>query len=401
VATGTALLPNGYVALAGGFAGAVMTSTYTWNGSNWTPVAGGPAARSRTAVAQSLRPRPAGGALLFGGEDGASAALCDTWELSGGAWSNVAGASCPSTAPAARVGHAMVRATGTGAFASGPVVLFGGASGLSEYNDVWTFDGTSWTQASPGGDPGATQPRTRIGHGLFFDTGRNRVLLWGGQPAAVVANVNCVDDYGGVACHDFWEWSGSAWTRVFPVDLHGDGVPDPARLEGVAYDTKRQAGVGIVGKAGTGATMDTWWWNGGPADRPGQVMSVVFDAAEVRRPFDVLDLEVTWVGGASGAPGGTVTPGASVQIWDNQAWRPLVSSSTASPGAPETLRWSLATDVALGATPLAERQRFMVGDQRVLSLALVPAAASGSADGFGDASTDYAEVTVRYRLAAP
>jgi hypothetical protein len=78
-----------------------------------------------------------------------------------------------------------------------------------------------------------------------------------------------------------------------------------------------------------------------------------------------------------------------------------VASSTASPAAPETLHWSLATDPALGTSPVAERRRFMVGDQRVLHLALVPAAASGSASGFGEVSTDYAEVTVRYRLAAP
>jgi len=57
--------------------------------------------------------------------------------------------------------------------------------------------------------------------------------------------------------------------------------------------------------------------------------------------------------------------------------------------------------VHLGSTPLSERQRFMVGDQRVLHLALVPRAASGSAAGFGEVSTDYVEVTVRYRLAAP
>jgi hypothetical protein len=107
------------------------------------------------------------------------------------------------------------------------------------------------------------------------------------------------------------------------------------------------------------------------------------------------------VGGASGSPAGAATPGASVQVWDNQAWRPLVSSPTASPAAPETLRWSLAADAALGAIPLAERQRFMVGDQRLLYLGLVPAATSGSASGFGEVSTDYVEVTVSYRLAAP
>jgi len=115
----------------------------------------------------------------------------------------------------------------------------------------------------------------------------------------------------------------------------------------------------------------------------------------------VLDLDVTWVGGGSGAPGGAVTPGASLQVWDNTAWRPLLASATASPSAAEALHWSLATDPSLGTTPPAEHQRFMVGDQRLLNFALVPAAVSGSAAGFGEVSTDYVEVTVRYRLGAP
>jgi hypothetical protein len=253
----------------------------------------------------------------------------------------------------------------------------------------------------PGGAQSPTQPRTRIDHGLIFDTARGRVLMWGGAPAAVVANVNCVDDYGGIPCHDFWEWSGSAWTRVFPVDLFGDGNPDPGRLTGMAFDTGRRLGVGLESPTGTSATIVNWWWHGGGDDRPGQVASVLFDAAQVTRPFDVLDLDLTWVGGAAGSPAGTVTNGASLQVWDNRAWRTLVQSTTARPGAPETLRWTLSGDAAFASTPLAERQRFMVGDQRVLHVALVPRAASGSAAGFGEVSTDYVEVTVRYRLAAP
>jgi hypothetical protein len=119
----------------------------------------------------------------------------------------------------------------------------------------------------------------------------------------------------------------------------------------------------------------------------------------VTRAFDVLDLDVTWVGGGTGAPSGTVTPGASLQIWDNRGWRTLASSATASPTVPGTFHWTLSGDATLGATPVGERKRFLVGDQRALHLGLVPAAASGSAQGFGEIETDYVEVTVRYRLA--
>jgi hypothetical protein len=395
VATGSSA---GHVALFGGVTtgfGLVpaASATYTWNGTNWVLAGTGPAARTETSLAQSTLAAPPGGALLFGGEDSGSSPLCDAWQLSGNSWSSVA--NCPASGPAARYGAAMVRATG---FPGAPVVLFGGA-GATEYNDVWTHNGSTWTRLSPGGPQGATQPRTRIRHGLFFDTARDRVTLWGGSPAAAVANVNCVDDYGGLPCHDFWEWSGSAWTRVFPVDLYGDGSPDPASLAGIAFDTSRRRGVGLENTPGTSGTIDTWLWSGGGDDRPGQVASVVFDAAEVTRPFDVLDLEVAWVGGATGAPGGTVTNGASLQVWDNRAWRTLATSNTARPGATESLRWTLSTDATLGTSPVGERQRFMVGDQRLLHLALVPRAVSGSASGLGEVATDYVEVTVRYRLA--
>jgi len=395
VDTGLIISPGGYVALFGGYNGtsAVGGTGYVWNGASWAATVGtGPAARRQLAMAQSNRARPTGGALVFGGFDASQ--FCDTWELSAGAWTG--SATCKVPSPTARRGPAMVRASG---FAGAPVVLFGGTQNFTDVNDVWHYDGTTWSQVSPGGTPGATQPPARTGHGLFFDTRRNRVVLWGGGLGAVVSNVNCVDDYGGVNCHDFWEWSGSAWTRVFPVDLFGDGVPDPNRLEAIAFDTKRGRGVGLVYNAGAGATMDTWWWVGGGNERPGQLASVVFDAAEVTRAFDVLDLDVTWIGGGTGAPGGTVTPGASLQLWDNRGWRTLASSATASPTAPGTFRWTLSGDATLGATPVGERKRFLVGEERALHLGLVPAAASGSAQGLGEVETDYVEVTVRYRLA--
>jgi hypothetical protein len=110
---------------------------------------------------------------------------------------------------------------------------------------------------------------------------------------------------------------------------------------------------------------------------------------------------VSWVGGGSGAPTGAITPGAALQVWDNTAWRTIASSNTAGPAAPELLHWTLGGDATYGGVPTSERQRFMVGDQRILYFSLVPAAASGSASGFGEVATDYAEVTVRYRVAAP
>jgi len=400
------LLPTTAVAVVDGTgSGGALNWSMMWDGSAWSSLGNTtPSARTKTAVAQlpPANSRQYGGpVVMYGGMDGAGNAICDTWQLNGlsatATWSNTP-SGCPG--PGARQSHAMVRADG---FSGSPVVLFGGTSGgiSAPVNDVWNFNGTTWTQASAGGAASATQPPARVDGDLLWDGGRNRVLLYGGTPGPAVSLINCVDDYGGFPCHDFWEWDGVAWTRVFPVDLYGDANPDPGRLVGIAFDTTRGMGVGVVGNPATSATMDTWWWHGGASDRPGEVMTVVFDAAQVQGPYDVLDLAVRWRGGGSGTPGGTATPGASLEIWDNTAWRALVSSSTASPAAPEDLSWTLSGDAQLGSIPAAERQRFMVGDQRLLELALVPAAASGSAAGFGEASTDYAEVTVKYRTTGP
>lgn len=392
---------SGYLWMANGDdAGGPTTSTAWWSGTNWYNYGTYPSARTGAAMAMSTR--TSAGAVLFGGRDAAYTSLCDTWEyLSGtGAWTQVRNNACGTAVdPSARYGHAMIRALGgTGAFASQPVVMFGGLSTSGTVNDLWTWNGAttgSWTLASADGAPSSTKPPRRTEAGLLFDTARNRVLMFGGNYGPAVSNVNCVDNWGGLACHDYWEWSGAGWTRLWPVDLYGDGSPTPGALAGIAYDTTRKLGVGVET---AGAAFRTWWWHGGAGERPGEVMSVVFDAAQVVRPFDVQDVAVTWVGGGSGAPGGVVTPGATVQVWDNSAWRPLVSSSTASPGAPETLAWTLSGDSTYGTIPAGERRRFMVGDQRVMTFALTPNAASGSADGMGEVATDYAEVTVRYRL---
>lgn len=391
-----------------GAAGQLGAASY-WNGTNWGNYAAYPSARTNAAMAMSTRTSP--GAVLFGGKDTTlgypNFELCDTWEfIWGSGWTQVRNGACGTVEPPAREGHAMVRAYGgQGPFAGGPVVMFGGvtnglngAAGNGSLNDVWTWTGTgagTWTLVSADGLPSSTKPPARTGAGLLYDSSRNRVLMFGGNHGGASGNLNCVDSWGGLACHDFWEWSGSAWTRVYPVDVHGDGGPAPGALAGMAYDTTRSRGVGL--ESG-GTTFATWWWSGGGTDRPGEVLSVVFDAAQVIRPFDLLDLQVTWVGGGTGAPGGATTDGATVQLWDNTAWR-QIGFTGAGAAAPRTIAWTLLGDGTYGAIPPAERRRFLVGDARTLHLALVPTAASGSATGMGEVATDYAEVTVKYRLA--
>lgn len=82
--------------------------------------------------------------VLFGGEHNGTTALGDTWEytLTGGwtEWHNVFGG---PQGPPPRFGAEMGYDP-----TDGYMVLFGGTDSVNDFNDTWTFNGTSWTELS-------------------------------------------------------------------------------------------------------------------------------------------------------------------------------------------------------------------------------------------------------------
>ncbi|MEB2322151.1 MAG: hypothetical protein OZ921_06535 [Sorangiineae bacterium] len=211
-----------------------LADTWEWDGlaRTWTPVT--------VAVSPSLRTSPAMAydavrhkVVLFGGHGGGY--LNDTWEWDGAAktWTQLT----PAAPPAARGGHAM-----TYDAARGKVVLMGGfssAPGTGSFDDTWEWDGSSWTNVSPGPSPPA-----RSSHAVAYDVARERVLLFGGFVS-------------GVALADTWEWDGAAWTQASPASS------PPARGHlALADDLARQRVVLFGGFGGSGWLADTWEWNG-------------------------------------------------------------------------------------------------------------------------------------------
>jgi hypothetical protein len=71
-----------------------------------------------------------GAHLLFGGADGAGNPLGDTWQSSGGQWSQRVPTG--GVSPLARQGPGMVYDGATNT-----VVLFGGTNGTTNFNDTW------------------------------------------------------------------------------------------------------------------------------------------------------------------------------------------------------------------------------------------------------------------------
>jgi hypothetical protein len=76
----------------------------------------------------------------------------------------------------------------------GEAFLFGGQSSVATLGDLWSFNGTAWTNRTPTSGPA---PSPRIGASLAYD-GIGGLLLYGGQVGTAVTN-------------DLWRWNGSQW----------------------------------------------------------------------------------------------------------------------------------------------------------------------------------------------
>src|SRR5207249_4651240 len=83
--------------------------------------------------------------------------------------------------PSARSGAASAFDTATGQF-----IVFGGTSASgSLLNDMWAWNGSSWTQMFPPPlNPSAAGPAARSGATMVYDSGHNKLILFGGQTAS-------------------------------------------------------------------------------------------------------------------------------------------------------------------------------------------------------------------------
>jgi hypothetical protein len=254
--------------------------TWEWNGTTWSlRTTSGPSARNAHAMAYDAA---RGVTVLFSGQTGTSTQSNETWEWDGTAWTLRA-----SSGPLPRNNHAMTydavrhfvvlfggatsTVTGQGynsetwewdgtlwtqRIVSGPVarkqhamiydstnsrtVLFGGSSGINPTThlaDVWTWDGTAWTQDS------STDALPVFEHAMAFDSARNRIVSFGGFIDQTPPSLNGSDSNG--ATH---EWSAGAWTRIAEGSVPAFSGPL------IAYDTLRSETVAFVGQ--------TWRWDG-------------------------------------------------------------------------------------------------------------------------------------------
>ena len=170
--------------------------------------------------------------IAFGGSGGQRRAHGDTWIFDGTSWTK-----SDATGPAPRQSHVLVYDE-----KRRKVVLFGGmgAAGPSElFNDLWEFDGATWTRIDK------TGPSPRNGAGGTYDAARGVVLIFGGSAA-------------GRFLGDTWSWDGTEWRKL------AETGPEPRVMGEMAFDRRRGRAVLFGGRKGwpDGDLNDTWEWNG-------------------------------------------------------------------------------------------------------------------------------------------
>jgi hypothetical protein len=197
-----------------------------------TPTGTPPSARSaQSAIYDPVRDRM----VVFGGL-GASR-LNDVWALSlvgTPAWTQLTPTGAP---PSARSAHSAIYDP-----VRDRMIVFGGLDGAA-LNDVWALalgNVPSWTQLTPSGAP----PSGRSGHSAIYDSGRDRMVVFGGTGSSGLLS-------------DTWSLSLAgtpSWTQLAP-----SGAPPSARANQTAiYDPLRSRMVVFGGRDAIFEQNDAW-----------------------------------------------------------------------------------------------------------------------------------------------
>ena len=269
------------------------SDTLTWDGTNWNPrtPAHKPPARAFSMMAyDALRQK----VVMFGGATDLNY-FGDVWEWDGTDWNQVAASGPPGRAGAA--------------FAYDPVRkvvwLYGGHSQSlnteTVYGDLWSWNGSVWTQATFSAGPGKRYQTT-----MSFDTARSVLTLHGGT-VPMTGAVN-----------DTWTWDGVTWTQVDKPVEPGEGY-----WPALATDPIRKNIVFFGGSNGPNSS-NTFLWDGTK-----WALQQVFPAPPsgygAAMAFDPLRSEIVLHGGCSG------TPVSGTWTWNGAAWTPKQSQTSPGP----------------------------------------------------------------------
>jgi hypothetical protein len=201
--------------------------------------------------------------VLFGGY--ISNYIDQTWLWDGTAWTEVDKNLPPQRALASIWFDSHLNRT----------VIFGGVGRpsseerVARFNDMWSFDGSGWTEIKP-----STVPPARYGAQVTVDPNTGNVLLFGGLRVDTVevpgtGNNPPTQTQVQVYADDFWQWDGKTWTQLtYPR------VPYARENGGLAWDPSTQMFVVFGGYAGQQYLSDLWTLTADRGWQP-QITSVV------------------------------------------------------------------------------------------------------------------------------
>jgi hypothetical protein len=155
-------------------------------------------------------------------------------------WQALMPAPAPAQWPRARSGHALAVDT-----TRNKLVLFGGAAGGVELDDLWEWDlaAGGWTDRTPS-PRAAAWPEARSGHAMAFDSQRGRMVVYGTS--------------NGQGSGETWEWDPVAGSWV-------DRAPNasPLRRSGstMVFEPASDIMVLFGGTGAGGALAELWQWN--------------------------------------------------------------------------------------------------------------------------------------------
>ena len=221
------------------------SATLDFDGTTWTSYdvsKSGPPSHEFAALAydQTLKRT-----VFFGGYDGVSAYLNQTWTFDGASWTQVKKNPAPFRSLTSMWWDPTLKKT----------VLYGGLGRLTandrltRFSDMWSFDGTGWLEIKP-----ATTPGMRYGASVVVDPKTGHAILFGGIRVDIDANNNQVQVYA----NDMWEWDGTTWTKVTTSIL----TPPARENAGFAVDPYLNQLVLFGGYAGT-YLSDVWIFSNG------------------------------------------------------------------------------------------------------------------------------------------
>jgi Galactose oxidase, central domain len=267
---------DGYVVLYGGGRGGTFTNaTWTYVAGHWTNITRTAGTAPACRFDASMADDPAAGyVVLFGGNGhpnggcftvGEPVQLNDTWEFSGGRWTELS----PATSPPARWMANLAYST-TGGY----LMLFDGVSAQNfALADTWEYTVVhgvgNWHQVAV-----AQYPPARFSAMMAFDPVDGYFLLFGGLSETFV---------DAPLLADVWTFNGTAWANrtVAPT-------PSPRFSASMVYNPKGQFVLLFGGLGQHGVLGDTWRYAGGswleltppspPSARYGA--SIVYDATD-------------------------------------------------------------------------------------------------------------------------